>query len=101
MAKLTETAKIYSAETGAITVVSRQGRTEIPLALRRKYQVGPKAMLRWIDAGKTWIVVPLSRDPIETARGMLKGKKTSVATYLTAKREELVLRHTDFDDLSF
>jgi len=35
------------------------------------------------------IVVPLSEDPIETARGMLRGKKTSVSTYLSAKREEL------------
>ena len=97
MAKLKETATIYSAETGAITVVSRQGRTEIPLALRRKYQVGPKAKLRWIDAGKTWIVVPLSEDPIETARGMLKGKRTSVSTYLAAKREELAKEEARFE----
>ena len=90
MAKMKETATIYSAETGAITVVSRQGRTEIPLALRRKYQIGPEAKLRWIDAGQTWIVVPLSRDPIKAARGILKGKKTSVSAYLAVKREELV-----------
>jgi len=38
MTKLKETAPIYSVEAGAITVVSRQGCTEIPLALRRKYQ---------------------------------------------------------------
>jgi bifunctional DNA-binding transcriptional regulator/antitoxin component of YhaV-PrlF toxin-antitoxin module len=75
MAKLKETATTYSAETGAITVVSRQGRTEIPLALRRKYQIGPQAKLRWIDAGRTWIVVPLLEDPIKAARGMLKDKK--------------------------
>ncbi len=97
MAKLKETATIYSAETSAITVVSKQGRTEIPLALRRKYQIGPKAKLRWIDAGKTWIVVPLSRDPIEAARGMLKGKKTSVSTYLAAKREELAREEARFE----
>jgi uncharacterized protein YqeY len=28
-------------------------------------------------------------DPIKAARGMLKDKKTSVSTYLAAKREEL------------
>jgi bifunctional DNA-binding transcriptional regulator/antitoxin component of YhaV-PrlF toxin-antitoxin module len=89
MAKLKETATTYSAETGAITVVSRQGRTEIPLALRRQYQIGPQAKLRWIHAGRTWIVVPLLEDPIEAACGMLKGKKTSVSTYFAAKREEL------------
>jgi len=96
MAKLKETATIYFAETGTITVVSRQGRAEIPLDLRRKYQVGPKAKLRWIDAGRTWIVVPLSSDPIETARGMLKGKRTSVSTYLAAKREELAEEEARF-----
>jgi bifunctional DNA-binding transcriptional regulator/antitoxin component of YhaV-PrlF toxin-antitoxin module len=85
MAKLKETATIYPTETGTITVVSSQGRTEIPLALRRKYQIGPKTKLRWIDAGKTWIVVPLFNNPIEAARGMLKGKKTSVSAYLAAK----------------
>lgn len=90
MAKLKETATVYSARTGAVTVVSRQGRTEIPRALRRKYQIGPQAKLRWIDAGRTWIVVPLSGDPIKAACGMLRGKKTSVSTYLAAKREELV-----------
>lgn len=97
MAKLKETATIYSAETDAITVVSRQGRTEIPLALRRKYQIGPKARLRWIDAGKTWIVVPLCRDSIEAARGMLKGRRTSVSTYLAAKREELAKEEARFE----
>jgi len=28
-------------------------------------------------------------DPIEAARGMLEDKRTSVSTYLAAKREEL------------
>ena len=96
MAKLKETATTYSAETGAITVVSRQGRTEIPLALRRKYQIGPQAKLRWIDAGRTWIVVPLLEDPIKAARGMLKDKKTSVSAYLAAKREELAEEEARF-----
>ena len=73
MKRLKESKAIYSAE--PITTVTAQGKTEIPRALRRRYRVGAKSRLRWIDTGKGLLVVPFE-EPIAPANGERRGKKS-------------------------
>ena len=59
MAKAKESKTNYATE--HVTIVTAQGQTKIPRALRARYHVAPKSRLRLIDTGEGLLVVPLER----------------------------------------
>ena len=77
-----------------LTTVTKRGRTTIPYQLRQRYRVRAKTKLRWIDTGQGMLVVPVPDSPINAARGMLAGKRTSTQIFLATKEEELQLEES-------
>jgi bifunctional DNA-binding transcriptional regulator/antitoxin component of YhaV-PrlF toxin-antitoxin module len=57
------------------TAVTKRGQTVIPVAIRRRYQIGIGAHLVWLDDGETIKVVPVTSDPLQNLRGRGRGKK--------------------------
>lgn len=55
------------------TTVTSRGQTVVPARIRRDHRIGPQTQLEWIDDGVTIRVVPVSPDPIGSAKGISKG----------------------------
>jgi bifunctional DNA-binding transcriptional regulator/antitoxin component of YhaV-PrlF toxin-antitoxin module len=55
------------------TTVTARGQTVIPAKIRKAHQIDISTKLEWIDDGETIRVVPLPKNPIETAKGISKG----------------------------
>lgn len=53
--------------------VSTRGQTVIPAEIRRRYKIGHKTRLEFIDAGKEIIIVPIPSRSFAYSRGILKG----------------------------
>ena len=84
----------YTATPQLLTTVTERGQTTIPRQLRQRYGVRAKTRLCWIDTGQGMLVVPVSDNPIKTARGMLAGKRTSAQTFIATKEEEIQLEES-------
>jgi len=69
------------------STVTIRGQTAIPVAIRKRYHIAPKALLEWIDDGHTITVMPISADPIKALRGLHKGAGWSKAL-LKSRQEE-------------
>ncbi len=59
----------------SVTVSSR-GQTVIPAEIRKRYKIGIKSRLEFIDAGKEIIIVPIPTNSFAHSRGALKGIST-------------------------
>jgi len=58
------------------TSVTKKGQTNIPAAIRKRYQIHDGDRLAWLDNGETIHVVPLpAEDPVAALRGSAKGKR--------------------------
>ncbi|MBT9538024.1 MAG: AbrB/MazE/SpoVT family DNA-binding domain-containing protein [Nitrospirota bacterium] len=68
------------------STVTVRGQTAIPVAIRRRYNIKPKAKLEWIDDGHTITVLPIPKDPIKALKG--KFKDTDLLKSLLKAREE-------------
>ena len=55
------------------STITERGQTAIPAVLRRKYGLKPHMKLVWVDTGGGIRVVPVSKDPVKSLRGMFKG----------------------------
>lgn len=79
--------------------VSTKGQLVIPYSLRKKYDIKPHTMVRWIDTGEGIMLIPYNNanninniiDPVTSSRGMLKGTKVSTHSLLEAKKEDKLL----------
>lgn len=56
-----------------ISKVTSKGQVVIPKKLRQKYSIIPSTAIRWVEKNNAILLIPESSDPIEAARGMLKG----------------------------
>jgi AbrB family looped-hinge helix DNA binding protein len=57
------------------TSVTKKGQTNIPAAIRKRYQIREGDRLAWLDDGETIHVVPLpAEDPVAALRGSARGK---------------------------
>ena len=68
------------------TLVTKRGQTVVPVAIRRRYDIGEGDTLVWLDDGTRIRVIPVSRDPISALRGRGRGEKLLEA--LQAARQE-------------
>jgi AbrB family looped-hinge helix DNA binding protein len=57
----------------ALLKISAKGWVVIPADLRQKYGLKPGMQVRIVDYGGVLALVPLLKDPIKQAAGMLKG----------------------------
>ena len=64
--------------------VTSKGQVVIPKKLRKKYDIAPSMMIRWIPREEGLLMVPETGDVIKAARGMLKGSNLLKA-YLKEK----------------
>jgi AbrB family looped-hinge helix DNA binding protein len=71
--------------------VSTRGQTVIPSEIRRRYHIGHKTRLEFIDTGKEIIMVPVPPDSFTHSRGILKG--VSTRDLLSARRKERASEH--------
>jgi AbrB family looped-hinge helix DNA binding protein len=69
------------------SVVTKQGQTVIPAAIRRRYHLDEGDQLVWIDDGEGIRVVPLVSDPISALRGCGRGERL-VEQFLSTRQEE-------------
>ncbi|HUT59200.1 MAG TPA: AbrB/MazE/SpoVT family DNA-binding domain-containing protein [Phycisphaerae bacterium] len=65
--------------------ISQKGWVVIPADYRRKYGLKPGMRVEFVDYGGGLSVVPVPKDPIRAARGLLRGR-TSLTRALLRER---------------
>jgi len=71
------------------TKMSQKGQIVIPIELRERYNIEPGTKVELMDIGGEIVIIPLSvKDPIEEAKGFLKGTKSTKELLAAARREE-------------
>ncbi len=69
------------------STVTVRGQTAIPVAIRKRYNIGPKTKLEWIDDGHTITVLPIPQDSIKAIKGKFKDADLLKAL-LESRKEE-------------
>jgi len=69
------------------TAVTKGGRTVIPAAIRKRYQIEAGDRLVWLDDGQIIKVIPVPADPIRALRGLGRGERL-VEKLLEARRQD-------------
>ena len=65
--------------------VSTRGQTVIPAEIRKRYKIGPKTKLEFIDTGNEIIMVRVPSNAFAQSRGVLKGVSTDDLVILRRK----------------
>ena len=68
--------------------LSEKGWVVIPLELRKRYHLKKGDKVHFIDYGGMVAIVPISRDPLKDASGMLKGGTSLVNALLKSRKED-------------
>ena len=71
----------------SIANVSPKGQIVIPANLRKKYNIGPHDRLEILEVDNAIVLVPLAKDPIQSARGFLKFRRSSKEVMTELKQE--------------
>jgi AbrB family looped-hinge helix DNA binding protein len=70
------------------STLSAKGWVVIPRELRERHGLKTGDKLRVVDYGGVIAVIPVSKDPIREARGMLKGETSLTQALLASRRED-------------
>jgi len=71
------------------TKMSQKGQIVIPAEIRKRYEIEPGDKLELVDIGGEIVIVPISiKNPIDEARGFLKGGKSTRELLKMARTEE-------------
>jgi AbrB family looped-hinge helix DNA binding protein len=57
------------------TLVTKNGRTTIPAAIRKRHHIQEGDRLAWVDDGEMIQVIPVPADPIAALRGSGQGQR--------------------------
>lgn len=68
--------------------ISQKGWVVIPAELRKKYHLEPGAEVVIVDYGGMMTIIPVMKDPVRQAAGMLKGGSSLTQALLQERREE-------------
>jgi len=72
-----------------ITKATVKGQVIIPAPLRKKYNIRKGTRVAIVEGeGNIILIKPLSDDPIEASRGVLKGKTSMTKSLIKDRREE-------------
>lgn len=66
--------------------VSVRGQMVIPSQIRKKYHIQPQTKIELLDKGNEIVIIPLPKDTLQQARGILKG--VVAADLLEFRRQE-------------
>ncbi|MFH1826682.1 MAG: AbrB/MazE/SpoVT family DNA-binding domain-containing protein [bacterium] len=71
------------------TKLSEKGQIVIPVELRRKYNIEPGSKVELMDIGGEIVIIPITvKNPIDEARGFLKGGKSTRELMRAVRQEE-------------
>jgi len=73
----------------ATVTVSKKGWVVIPREIRQRYGIRPGDKVQVVDYAERIAIIPAMKDPIQEARGMLKGKPSLTKALLEERRREL------------
>lgn len=68
-----------------VATVSSKGWVVIPAEIRKKYHLHPGSQVRVVDYGGVLSILPAQTDPVNSGKGLLKGK-TSLLKSLQGER---------------
>lgn len=72
-----------------VTKLSRKGQIVIPSQLRKKYNIGYGDQIELIDIGGEIVIIPfVAKNPIDDAKGFLKGGRTTRNIMQSIRKEE-------------
>ncbi|MDP3013682.1 MAG: AbrB/MazE/SpoVT family DNA-binding domain-containing protein [Candidatus Subteraquimicrobiales bacterium] len=74
--------------------VSSKGQIVIPIELREKYGLEKGVKIGILEFPEEIVIVPLPRDAIKAAKGMLQSKKSVRRMLEDARKEERSLEHS-------
>jgi len=77
----------------AIGTISEKGQLVIPKKLRIKYGLKAKSQVEWIDTGQGLVLIPISKDPVKSSRGMLGGTKITTESLLENRKRDKELEN--------
>lgn len=66
--------------------VSVRGQMVIPSQIRKKHHIQPQTKIELLDKGNEIVIIPLPKDTLQQARGILKG--VVAADLLEFRRQE-------------
>lgn len=72
---------------GAV-MVSNKGQIVIPKELREKYGIEPKNKVEVTEIDARICIIPLLKDPIKEAKGMLKMKRKATEVLFEERRKD-------------
>lgn len=71
------------------TKLSAKGQIVIPVDLRRKYEIEPGDAIELMDIGGEIVIIPITvKNPIDAAKGFLKGGRSTRDLLASARKEE-------------
>ena len=70
--------------------LSEKGWVVIPRELRERYNLKKGDRVHFIDYGGMVAIVPISREPLKDAAGMLKGRTSLVSALLKSRQADKV-----------
>lgn len=71
--------------------VSVRGQTVIPSDIRRRYSIGAKTRVEFVDTGNEIVLVPIPKQSFKKSRGILRGIATK--DLLAARRKDRRSEH--------
>jgi AbrB family looped-hinge helix DNA binding protein len=71
-----------------IAKVSEKGQIVIPKDLRKRYGIAPKSEVLVTEINGKIMIVPILKDPVKEARGLLKGGKSLTKALLEERQRE-------------
>ena len=72
----------------ATVTVSKKGWVVIPREIRQRYGIRPGDKVQVVDYAERIAIIPAMKDPIQEARGMLKGRPSLTKALLEERRRE-------------
>ncbi|MFH1542340.1 MAG: AbrB/MazE/SpoVT family DNA-binding domain-containing protein [bacterium] len=71
------------------TTLSKKGQIVIPIELRERYNIEPGSRVELMDIGGEIVIIPITiKNPIDEARGILKGGKSTKELLKSIRKEE-------------
>ena len=72
----------------SVHYVSSKGWVVIPAKLRKKYEILPGTQIRIVDYGGVLAIVPVMKDPVNQAAGILETEKSLTNKLIEEHRDE-------------
>jgi AbrB family looped-hinge helix DNA binding protein len=72
----------------SVVKVSQKGQIVIPSPLRKKYGIHPQSEVLITEMNGKIVIIPMLKDPVKEARGLLKDGRSLTKALLAERRKE-------------